>query len=316
MESVVYRDPVGAKIFERGMTLFPEDENYLLEYLRYLHSKDDTTNARVVFETCVNRLTQKPETVIKAKPLYAYFHKYESQFGELAQISKLESRMAELFPDDPKLATFSQRYTSTKFNPIKAPIIVSPAAQLRPKVVMPSIEHPLPVRRTQSPGAPTHGSPRDDYEELNRPRKLARGESPLKGAAGRRLDQQRRNQSSALHRELTFFLNILPSASTYDSARFNPVSMTKLLQSTVVPDFASWKTTQDRGGGAPRHASGTFPAFQRAQSPYTGGAGTGRPGHIAAAFPPQRPSSRGYEQYGAPAASYGQPQQQYGGYRY
>jgi len=44
MESVVYRDPVGAKIFERGMTLFPEDENYLLEYLKYLHSKDDTTS--------------------------------------------------------------------------------------------------------------------------------------------------------------------------------------------------------------------------------------------------------------------------------
>ena len=44
MESVVYRDPVGGKIFERGMTLFPEDEPYLLEYLKYLHSKDDTTS--------------------------------------------------------------------------------------------------------------------------------------------------------------------------------------------------------------------------------------------------------------------------------
>lgn len=44
MESVVYRDPVGGKIFERGMTLFPEDEAYLLEYLKYLHSKDDTTS--------------------------------------------------------------------------------------------------------------------------------------------------------------------------------------------------------------------------------------------------------------------------------
>ncbi|PKS13024.1 hypothetical protein jhhlp_000365 [Lomentospora prolificans] len=331
MESVVYRDPVGAKIFERGMTLFPEDENYLLEYLKYLHSKDDTTNARVVFETCVNRLTQKPETLSRAKPLYAYFHKYESQYGELAQISKLEARMAELFPDDPKLATFSQRYSTPKFDPIKAPIIVSPAAQLRPKMVMPSIEQPPSARRTQSPGAPTHGSPRpqyirataspkrpfpgDDYDELNRPRKLARGESPLKGAAGRRLDQQRRNQSSMLHRELTFFLNILPPASTYDSARFNPASMTKLLQSTMVPDFATWKSAQDRaGGGAPRHTPGSFPAFQRAQSPFT--AGAGRSGHIAAAFPPQRPNSRGYEQYGAPAPTYGQPQQQYGGYRY
>ena len=44
MESVVYHDPVGGKIFERGMTLFPEDEAYLLEYLKYLHTKDDTTS--------------------------------------------------------------------------------------------------------------------------------------------------------------------------------------------------------------------------------------------------------------------------------
>jgi cleavage stimulation factor subunit 3 len=44
IESVVYRDPVGGKIFERGAKLFPEDENYMVEYLKYLHAKDDTTS--------------------------------------------------------------------------------------------------------------------------------------------------------------------------------------------------------------------------------------------------------------------------------
>ena len=44
LESVVYKDPVGAKIFERGARLFPNDENFMVEYLRYLHSKDDTTS--------------------------------------------------------------------------------------------------------------------------------------------------------------------------------------------------------------------------------------------------------------------------------
>jgi cleavage stimulation factor subunit 3 len=44
IESVVYKDPVGPKIFERGAKLFPEDANFMIEYLKYLHSKDDTTS--------------------------------------------------------------------------------------------------------------------------------------------------------------------------------------------------------------------------------------------------------------------------------
>ncbi|SPO05230.1 related to mRNA 3'-end-processing protein RNA14 [Cephalotrichum gorgonifer] len=337
MESVVYRDPVGAKIFERGMTLFPEDEVYLLEYLKYLHSKDDTTNARVVFETCVNRLVQKPETVSKAKPLYSYFHKYESQYGELAQISKLEARMAELFPDDPKLAHFKERYSTPKFDPITARMIISPRAQLRPKMLIPSIERAASVQRSRSPAPPMQQplqpnfSPRpqfarataspkrafqDDHDEPSRPRKLARGESPLKGAAGRRLDQQRRNQASALHREITFFLSILPPASSYDSVRFNAGGMAQLLAGTAVPDYSSWKATQDQSlrQGSSRPA---YPAQQRPQSPY----GSARPQYQQAPG-----SSRGYEQYrqegappqygGAPQTGYAPPQQQYGGYRY
>lgn len=44
LESIVYKDPVGAKIFERGARLFPNDENFMIQYLKYLHSKDDTTS--------------------------------------------------------------------------------------------------------------------------------------------------------------------------------------------------------------------------------------------------------------------------------
>lgn len=44
LESVVYKDTVGAKIFERGARLFPNDEGFIVEYLKFLHSKDDTTS--------------------------------------------------------------------------------------------------------------------------------------------------------------------------------------------------------------------------------------------------------------------------------
>ena len=39
-----YKDPVGTKIFERGMKLFPEDENFALEYLKHLIATNDITS--------------------------------------------------------------------------------------------------------------------------------------------------------------------------------------------------------------------------------------------------------------------------------
>ena len=74
-------------------------------------------DARVVFEVSVNKLSEKPETKVKAKPLYAFFYQYEAKYGQLAQIIKLEARMKDLYPDDPRLSSFSQRFIIDKFDP-------------------------------------------------------------------------------------------------------------------------------------------------------------------------------------------------------
>lgn len=44
IEHNVYKDPAGTKIFERGAKLFPEDETFILEYLKHLLSIGDTTS--------------------------------------------------------------------------------------------------------------------------------------------------------------------------------------------------------------------------------------------------------------------------------
>ncbi|RDA91854.1 hypothetical protein CP533_3670 [Ophiocordyceps camponoti-saundersi (nom. inval.)] len=288
LESVVYKDAVGSKIFERGARLFPNDENFMIEYIRFLHSKDDTTNARVVFETCANRLVSRPETRDKARPLYAYFHKYESQYGELSQISKLEHRMAELFPDDAKLSYFKSRYSSDRFDPVAAPIIVSKAVQMRPKQRMePAVSGRnslAPPRRELSPPRPQYGrttaSPKRPYgaddEEPNPPKRLARGASPLKGAAGRRLDQQRRNQASALHRDITFLLGILPPSHSYDAPRLHAASLVSLLRDTPLPDYSTWRAKTGGHYRTPvamqhgRQTSGDLGGGGRPLSPYGG----------------------------------------------
>ena len=50
IEHHVYKDPAGTKIFERGAKLFPEDELFILEYLRHLLSIGDTTSKSTPFD--------------------------------------------------------------------------------------------------------------------------------------------------------------------------------------------------------------------------------------------------------------------------
>ena len=205
----------------------------------------------------MNKLAQKPENVQRAKPLYAYFHDFEARYGELSQIAKLEQRMRDLYPEDPALSLFSSRFTGQGFDPTALRPIISPATQARPKVALSSsIEQPqsvvnsprpsvsLPYQSTLSPKRPLEDS---DNESIP-PRKVARGQSPLKGAAGRRLNQK--NQTSLrseiqqngmtpapamlppppLPQGLLMLLSVIPRANTYNAARFDPERMVNLLR--------------------------------------------------------------------------------------
>jgi len=85
--------------------------------------------------------------------------------------------------------------------------------------------------------------PDESDNETLPPRKLARGESPLKGAAGRRLDAAKRNLAAGaagtpvsapvipLPREVMFLLSIIPPAHTYTAATFSPSKLVDLLRS-------------------------------------------------------------------------------------
>jgi cleavage stimulation factor subunit 3 len=274
LEHHVYKDPAGTKIFERGAKLFPEDAPFILEYLKHLLSIGDITNARVAFETSVNRLTAKPDLVAKAKILYSFLHKYESRYGDLANIHKLEKRMEELWPEDPKPQNFADRFRSESFDPTSHHLIVSPASQMRnrdPNVIQsievaqddqnipqymqmptqnpsPRPQYLLPTT-TNSPKRP-FPFPLEEIDDPNRPRKVLRGQSPLKGAAGRRLEQQQRLQQTqggqqwqpnaapfVIPRDITFLISIIPRAEHYSATRFNPEAMIGLLAGTYIPNY-------------------------------------------------------------------------------
>jgi cleavage stimulation factor subunit 3 len=253
-----YKDPAATRIFERGARLFPDDENFALEYLKHLFDINDVTNARAVFEMTVRRLTSKPENVFKTKPIFSFLHDYESRYGDLGQVISLENRMRELFPDDPTLSQFAHRHSDANFDPTAAQPVIS-LSQVRPRTV-PLIDQQqqgsiqgTPTRYLDVPptGSPKRPFPLDDFDD-DRPRKFARAESPLKGIAARRPDQlkrpttqinggQYRPQPSAapLPRDVVHLLSIIPPASAYNAGRFSAEKLVDLIRRIEIPSSTS-----------------------------------------------------------------------------
>lgn len=243
--------------------------------------------------------------------------------------------MAELFPDDPKLLRFSSRFSADGFDPTVVRPIISPASQMRPKLVMQSIEQapsipdsprpqyaqeqsprpqpPLQFVTNQNTNSPKRPFPTEDFEsDLNPPRKLARGQSPLKGAAGRRLAQQKGIQQTqgtptwqstaapfVIPRDITFLLSIIPRADIYlrdpqlQSVKFISNELVKLLARTEVPDFVQWKNARDQTQQSQRH-DGMIPNHQAPKIHESLGYNAQNTGNSSYAGEPRRLSQPAY----------------------
>ncbi|KAI4255224.1 MAG: hypothetical protein L6R42_006835 [Xanthoria sp. 1 TBL-2021] len=353
-----YEPEATKKIFERGLKLFPEDEMFALEYIKHLTLTNDHINARVIFETVVNKLTSKPENVPRAKPLYAFFHDFESKYGELTQIIKLEKRMKDHFPDDPTLSHFSRRFVQPGFDPTAIRPIISTATQTRPKPIQNS-DIPLPTqvsppRHGQKASSPKRALPLDESDtDAERPRKAARGESPLKGAAGRRLEQQKRNQqpqydpvllqppTPSLPPAIMHVLSNLPRSSHYPiNPRFIPHKVVEHVQKMNLETARRAEPPGSSQQKGPPPLMSSRPPQQMPQplgqyppsmppgpptgtpNPYNGGYHNFSPHTQAPSTYPQQhqmPAASGSQYYPGPngqAAGYGSTVQQGSGYPY
>lgn len=270
IEHYCYNDPAATRIFDRGFKLFPEDEDFATEYIKHLITINDVTNARAVFETSVNKLTAKEETKHKAKSIFALFHSHEALYGELNQVRKLEKRMSALFPEDPQLSLFAQRYALQAFDPCAVRPVISPASQTKPKngLARERIANSPPSWQiSPRPGVAamrcTTDSPKrtlDGSDSEMPPRKLQRGDSPLKGAAGRRLDAARKtalrnevNKGAStpqpslplpLPAAVTSLLSMIPPAHTYTATRLDAHKMVQLLREV---DYSKANTSPAEG---------------------------------------------------------------------
>ena len=164
--------------------------------------------------------------------------------------------MHGLFPEDPMLKLFSHRYASETFDPTAIRPLVSPTqSKLKGAAVaesFTSVPASPSAQYMEAVSSPKRPFLDDGDDGLMPPRKLARGESPLKGAAGRRLDQQRRLQHvnggtpghghltpqamiPPLPRDITMLLSLIPNAKYYNPAeRFVPEKIMELVRNADI----------------------------------------------------------------------------------
>lgn len=204
--------------------------------------------------------------------------------------------MSDLFPEDPTLVCFSQRFQEHGFDPTAVRPIISPATQTRQTV--PGTDQVPPQSPLNRPNidynSPKRPLPTDDSDTEGPPMKVARNNnrdvSPLKvlglkGAAGRRMDQQNRNRSQdmpqfsqqhavpmqplpppPLPRDITFLLSIIPKADTYKETLFVPDAMVRLIRNTNIPTTMNDLPSRVVGRGAPIVQHGQLPPhFQHMQ---------------------------------------------------
>ncbi|THH30999.1 hypothetical protein EUX98_g3183 [Antrodiella citrinella] len=85
---------VATRIFHKAMEKFPTEEQLALQYLEFLISINDDSNARALFERVIAMFA--PE---KARVLWNRWMRYEYQYGTFPATQELEKRIAQVYPN-------------------------------------------------------------------------------------------------------------------------------------------------------------------------------------------------------------------------
>ena len=98
MEYFTNKEPtIAGKVFEAGLKEFPinidpQASNYVLRYIDYFMCLNDENNIRALFERALAAIPAD-----KSKAIWAKYIEYESQYGDISNLHRIENRMNEKF---------------------------------------------------------------------------------------------------------------------------------------------------------------------------------------------------------------------------
>lgn len=100
---------VACKIFELGLKKYGHDPNYISSYIDFLSHLNEENNTRVLFERVLSSAQLSDEHSL---PIWDKFLEFESAIGDLASITKVEKRRANVIE---KLFSKNQLCETTLF---------------------------------------------------------------------------------------------------------------------------------------------------------------------------------------------------------
>ncbi|KAE8226512.1 hypothetical protein CF319_g912 [Tilletia indica] len=252
---------VATKVFELALKTFGGDEAFVARYLEFLITINDDSNARALLERVIP--TFPPE---RARPIWDKWAEYEYAFGDLESIQKMETRLAETYPDEPPIKRFLDRNTYMDLDVISVrdlgyqPLLPGANAAERAVAATKDLgedgDSRGTVRRLRAAGVYTEEDDPSAGPSLKRPR-LARdsvspapsGDRKVSGARGKGrrdespvpeqrlgiVERPSGNSYVPIPEPVLFFLDILPRVELFDGPRLNEHDMMECIMNMHVP---------------------------------------------------------------------------------
>ncbi|KAK9461343.1 uncharacterized protein V1516DRAFT_695980 [Lipomyces oligophaga] len=246
---------IANKIFDLGLKRFSDNVAFVEQYLDFLLMTNDDINARALFERTVSKVSSED-----AKLLFTKFYAYEAAYGsEISAVSKLESRMLELYPETQPISLFAKRYT------------LGGHSILSEREVGPEIFSAFAnaVESSSSYGRDILSDDDSDEDEeakmatssrnrklSNRTLKRLRESERRGGAAGETRKRSKKREKKSPHRlplspsglseTLLHFLALLPQASSYNAVWFSTDQVMNLLETTRIPSVPPPRADRSR----------------------------------------------------------------------
>ncbi|PBK93800.1 Suf-domain-containing protein [Armillaria gallica] len=84
---------IATRIFQKGLSVFATEAEFIVRYLTFLISINDQNNARSLFENTISTLP-----AANARLIWERWTQYQYQYADLEAVLKLEKRMADIYP--------------------------------------------------------------------------------------------------------------------------------------------------------------------------------------------------------------------------
>ncbi|BGP22110.1 mRNA 3'-end-processing protein rna14 [Rhodotorula toruloides] len=283
---------VATNVFELGLKSFAKEPEYVLRYLDFLISQNNSNNARALFERTIAIIEPA-----KAKAIWDRMAQYEFQYGDYLAAQKMAQRYAETFPETPATFRFAQQHQSAGLeDAFSLDLGPSFVRQIKRDT---RARSPSPQRGRHKRGLSVDRDGADGDQDSSDAKRARRGMSPSPapsstggGGSGWRPhgseDHRRhaREAAPALNRAqpymldprgndvailpdaVVFFLSLLPPAASFNGPHLNPASIMDIIGTTILPGSAP-------GPGLPGERLGIPPRPKPQRPAYGGGGGGG-----------------------------------------